>query len=86
MWKQLAAKAAPHGHGGTDWMTMRGFIESVRHKTQTPLNVYDAASWSVVAPLSEQSIAEGSRTVDFPDFTKGKWKTNPPFELQWKWS
>jgi predicted dehydrogenase len=86
MWKQLGDKASPHGHGGTDWMTMRGFIEAVRHKTQTPLTVYDAASWSVVAPLSEQSIAEGSRTVNFPDFTKGKWKTNLPFELQWKWT
>jgi hypothetical protein len=62
-------------------MTMRGFIEAVRHRTQTPLTVYDAASWSVVAPLSEQSVASGSQPVDFPDFTKGKWQSTPRFEM-----
>ena len=86
MWKEMVDEASSHGHGGTDWMTMRGFIEAVRHQTQTPLNVYDAASWSVVAPLSEESIAKKGRSVDFPDFTKGKWKTNAPFEFKWKWS
>jgi hypothetical protein len=43
--------------------------------------VYDAALWSVVAPLSEQSVANKSRTVDIPDFTRGNWKTNKPVEL-----
>jgi hypothetical protein len=30
----------------------------------------------VIAPLSEQSIAGGSVRVDFPDFTRGRWRTN----------
>jgi len=81
LWQKYGERARSHGHGGTDWMTMRGFIEAVRHRTQTPLTVYDAASWSVVAPLSEQSVANGSQPVDFPDFTKGKWKSAPRFEM-----
>lgn len=27
-----------------------------------------------VHALSEQSIAEGNRTLDFPDFTAGEWQ------------
>lgn len=84
MWQKYGERASAHGHGGTDWMTMRGFIEAVRHKTQTPLTVYDAASWSVVSPLSEKSVASGSQPVDFPDFTRGKWKTTPRFEMAWE--
>ena len=41
-------------------------------------DVYDAATWSVVSALSEKSVAERSRPMDFPDFTKWKWKSNPP--------
>jgi hypothetical protein len=81
LWRKYGERARAHGHGGTDWMTMRGFIEAVRHRTQTPLTVYDAASWSVVAPLSERSVANGSQPVEFPDFTKGRWKTTPRFEM-----
>ncbi|MCA9132700.1 MAG: hypothetical protein KDA45_06085 [Planctomycetales bacterium] len=44
-------------------------------------DVYDAASWSAVAGLSEQSVANRSQAVDFPDFTRGKWKTAPPVKI-----
>lgn len=81
LWQRYGERAVAHGHGGTDWMTMRGFIEAVRNKTQTPLTVYDAASWSVVAPLSEKSVANDSERVEFPDFTRGKWKTTPKYEM-----
>ena len=40
--------------------------------------MYDAVSMSVISPLSEKSIANGSNSVEFPDFTRGKWKTNKP--------
>ena len=39
-----------------------------------PIDIYDAVAWSAITPLSEQSIAEGNRTLDFPDFTEGKWR------------
>jgi hypothetical protein len=38
------------------------------------MDVYDAAAWSVITPLSEQSVANRSAAVDFPDFTRGKWE------------
>jgi len=45
------------------------------------MNVYDAAALSAVTELSERSIANRSRSMDFPDFTRGKWKTWPPLGI-----
>jgi len=45
------------------------------------MDVYDAALWSVVAPLSEQSVASRSTAVEIPDFTGGSWKTNSPVDI-----
>ncbi len=71
-------QASNFSHGGTDYLELRLFVEAVRNKTQTPLDVYDAAIMSVIGPLSEMSIAKGSVPVKVPDFTKGKWKTKKP--------
>jgi hypothetical protein len=53
------------------------FLNAVRTKTQTPVDVYDSVIMSVIDPLSEKSITEGG-TVDCPDFTRGKWQTKKP--------
>jgi hypothetical protein len=45
------------------------------------MDVYDAAAWSVVTPLSERSVASRSRAVEFPDFTRGGWKTPRPLQV-----
>lgn len=45
------------------------------------MNVYDAATLSAVIALSEKSIANKSRPVDFPDFTRGQWKNWPELEI-----
>jgi hypothetical protein len=39
------------------------------------MDVYDAAAWSSITPLSEMSIELGNQTVDIPDFTSGAWMT-----------
>jgi len=57
------------------------FIKAVRERTQTPINVYDSATWSVILPLSEQSVANRSQAVDFPDFTRGKWRSRDPIGI-----
>jgi hypothetical protein len=44
-------------------------------------DVYDAALWSVIAPLSEWSVANRSASIDIPDFTCGAWKNNTPHEI-----
>jgi len=41
------------------------------------MSVYDAAALSAVTPLSEWSVANGSLPVDFPDFTRGRWREWP---------
>lgn len=66
------------GHGGTDGLEEFLFLEAVRNKTQTPIDVYDSVIMSVINPLSEQSIKNGGAPVVCPDFTRGKWKTRKP--------
>jgi len=77
-WRNMNAKEREAGHGGTDWLELEKFLTAVRNKTQTPIDVYDSVIMSVIIPLSEQSIANGSAPVECPDFTHGRWKTNKP--------
>jgi len=73
LWKKFGNDAQGAGHGGMDFFVLHAFIESVKRKTDTPLDVYDAVVWSAITPLSEVSIALGGESVEFPDFTRGKW-------------
>jgi predicted dehydrogenase len=73
LWKKYGNDAAGAGHGGMDWFVLNAFIEAVKRKTNTPQDVYDAVTWSAIVPLSESSIQLGGETVEFPDFTNGKW-------------
>jgi hypothetical protein len=70
--------AEKFGHGGSDYITLYQFIRAVRERAQPEQDVYDAATWSAVRPLSEQSVAQGGGAVEFPDFTRGMWKSRPP--------
>jgi len=66
-----------------DWFVFNAFVESVKEKKQTPIDVYDSLTMSVITPLSEKSIEEGNTPQKFPDFTKGKWKdAKPDFALE----
>ena len=78
LWVRWSKETQGAGHGGMDFFVIHAFIESLKRKAPTPMDVYDAAAWSAITPLSEQSIAEGNRNVEFPDFTKGKWKDRKP--------
>jgi len=75
LWRRYEDRAAGSGHGGMDFFVMHAFIESAKRGVEPPIDVYDAAAWSVISPLSEQSIALGSAPVKFPDFTRGRWVT-----------
>ncbi len=78
LWKEQGEQAKNAGHGGGDYMELYRLIEAVRTGIQPDIDVYDAATWSVVTDLSGQSVRQGSKPIDFPDFTKGKWKTRTP--------
>ncbi|MFC2076302.1 Gfo/Idh/MocA family protein [candidate division KSB1 bacterium] len=77
-WKETGEKASAYGHGGADYFTVREFLKAVKEETQTPQDVYDAATWSAIIPLSIESVSNDNRPVDFPDFTGGKWETSKP--------
>jgi hypothetical protein len=62
------------GHGGMDFIECYRLIECMKQGIVPDMDVYDAASWSAPAPLSEMSVAKGSAPVPFPDFTRGRWK------------
>lgn len=72
------------GHGGMDFMMDWRLIDCLRNGLPLDQDVYDAALWSAIAPLSEASVTNRSNSVDVPDFTCGSWKTNAPVELTLK--
>jgi len=77
-WKTLRNEVGNLSHGGTDYLELQHFLNAVRNKTQTPIDVYDSVIMSVLVGLAEQSIANGSVPVKCPDFTRGKWKIKKP--------
>jgi hypothetical protein len=81
LWKEIAAAAKGAGHGGMDFIEDYRLIKCLREGQPTDFNVYDAASISAVVGLSVRSVASKSAAVDFPDFTRGGWKTAAPVPI-----
>ena len=81
---QKVGEMAKHvgGHGGMDFLMDWRTIDCLRNGLPLDQDVYDAALWSAVGPLSEASVARRSVSVDVPDFTRGAWKTNKPIDIQ----
>jgi len=73
-WKRWQEEARKTGHGGADFFEVREFIDAVRAGGPSPIDVYDAVTWSSIIPLSAESIRGGGKPVEIPDFTRGKWK------------
>lgn len=73
--------ARGHGGGATTPLMWRRLVQALRLGQPLDQDVYDAVVWSVISPLTEKSVAVKSRSVDFPDFTKGRFKTKPPIHL-----
>ena len=69
------------GHGGMDFLMDWRTIDCLRNGLPVDMDAYDAALWSSIAPLSEQSVANRSKSIDVPDFTGGSWKTNKPVDI-----
>lgn len=69
------------GHGGMDFMMDWRLIDCLRNGLPLDQDVYDAALWSAITPLSEQSVGNRAASVDVPDFTRGHWKTNAQVDI-----
>lgn len=79
LWKALRGPAlSSGGHGGAEYLMFHDFLKAVQDKVPAAQDVYDAAVWSAVFPLSIESVAKGGKQVKFPDFTSGQWKKKPP--------
>ncbi|MEO8111660.1 MAG: Gfo/Idh/MocA family oxidoreductase [Ginsengibacter sp.] len=69
------------GHGGMDFLMDWRTIDCLRNGLPLDEDVYDAASWSCISPLSEWSVAHNSNPINIPDFTRGDWNTNKPVDI-----
>jgi hypothetical protein len=82
IWTRLKAEITKYGgHGGMDFVEIYRLIDNLNRGVQLDMDVYDAASWSVVTPLSEISVELGSVPVKFPDFTRGRWKEERELQI-----
>lgn len=69
------------GHGGMDFIMDWRMIDCLRNGLPLDMDVYDAASWCSITPLSYWSVANRSNSIDIPDFTGGAWLKNHPVDL-----
>ena len=75
IWKDMDKQKTHCGHGGMDYLMLRELFRAVQEGRPMPIDIYDAAAWMVITPLSEQSIARQGAAVEIPDFTNGAWRT-----------
>lgn len=69
------------GHGGMDFIMLWRIVYCLRNGHPLDQDVYDAAAWSAVSPLSEGSVKKRGKSMDFPDFTRGHWKDREPLPV-----
>ena len=70
------------GHGGMDYVMLWRTIYCLQNGLPLDQNVYDAAAWSAVIPLSEASNADRGNSKNFPDFTRGTWQNAAQFDIR----
>jgi predicted dehydrogenase len=69
-WRDRVEIATESGHGGGDFFVLEEFAAAVAEGRAPTIDVYDAVSWSVVVPLSVESIRRGGTPVEFPDWLR----------------
>lgn len=81
LWREMGSMITSYGHGGMDFLEDYRLIQCLRQGQPLDMDVYDAAAWSVIAPLSERSVAQRSAPMEIPDFTRGAWRDRPSLEI-----
>lgn len=69
------------GHGGMDFIMDWRLIDCLRNGLSLDQDVYDAALWSSIGPLSDWSVANHSNSIQVPDFTCGSYLENVPVDI-----
>lgn len=80
-WQNITPEEIELGHGGMDIFTFNAFFDALRENKPMPIDVYDAAAWMCITPLTEESIAKGNIPVEIPDFTNGEWKNRERYDV-----
>ena len=81
-WKvagEMAKKVG--GHGGMDFIMDLRWAYCLQNGLPLDTDVYDLATYSSIVELSERSVNAGGKTLDFPDYTRGGWKTAKAFAI-----
>ena len=77
-------KIRGHGSGDVTPLSWHRLLLALKEGRVTDFDVYDSVTSSAISPLTEMSVAKKSQPVDFPDFTRGKWKTRLPVEVAYR--
>ena len=81
-WKVAGAIAKKvGGHGGMDFVMDLRWAYCLQNGLPLDTDVYDLATYSSIVELSEKSVNARSAAIDFPDYTRGGWKTAKPFTV-----
>lgn len=66
---RVAARAdsAKTGHGGSDYWTMKAFVDAFRRGESSPVDVYRALDCSLPGPLALESAKQGGAPIAVPD-------------------
>jgi hypothetical protein len=66
---RLAARsdAAKTGHGGSDYWTMKAWVDAYRSGEASPVDLYRALDCSLPGPIALQSAKEGGVLMEIPD-------------------
>jgi predicted dehydrogenase len=77
-WLWTDVGAGPGGHGGMDYIMLWRLVQTLRLGLPPDIDVYDSAAWNAPYPLSVLSVKGKGKSVEFPDFTRGRWQTPHP--------
>jgi len=81
-WKVAGAIAKKvGGHGGMDFVMDLRWAYCLQNGLPLDTDVYDLATYSSIVELSEKSVNARSAAIDFPDYTRGGWKTAKSFTV-----
>ena len=71
-WRTITDEERALGHGGMDYFMCRDFVTHLLSGEPMPIDVYDAAVWYAITPLSAMSIAHGGKPYKMPNFAKNR--------------
>ena len=81
LYKRLNKTTEISGHGGMDGIMRHRIIECLQKGLSLDQNVYEGAFWSAVTELSGHSVDQDGAPQQFPDFTRGSWKSTKPLGI-----